>query len=89
MLNLYLGAVVFLTGMIILLYTARNVIRNKFKIILLIILHFIVSFVLSLIIWRFWFFDFDIMFGFISLPAIISEIITTSIVYFIYMYQRK
>ncbi len=83
LLNLYLGAVVFFAGMIVLLRITREVIKNKFKITLLVILHFIASFIISLIIWHCWFFDFDIMFGFISLPAIIAEIITTSIVYLI------
>ena len=83
LLNLYLGAVVFVTGTIVLLRITREVIKNRFKIILLVILHFIASVMISLIIWRFWIFDFDFMLGFISLPATIAEIITTSIVYLI------
>lgn len=83
MLNLYLGAVSFITGIIVMVTTTKRIIKSKFKIKLLVILQFMVSFLLSLLIWRFWIFDFDIMLGFISLPATIAEIITISIIYLI------
>lgn len=83
MLNLYLGAVSFITGIIVMVTTTKRIIKSKFKIKLLAFLQFMVSFLLSLLIWRFWIFDFDIMLGFISLPATIAEIITISIIYLI------
>lgn len=81
LLNLYLGAIVFFTGIMALVSTTKNIIKNRLKVTLLVIFQFIVSFLLSLIVWHYWIFDFDIMLGFISLPAVIAEIITISIIY--------
>lgn len=81
LLNLYLGFVVFLGGMIVFTIVSRKSITNKYLRVLFILLHFIASLFLSLAIWRFWPFDIDIMFGFISLPAMMAEIVTTLIAY--------
>lgn len=75
LLNLYLGAVCFLIGTIVFSRMIKKK-RSKRKIILLVVLQFVSSLLGSLIIWRFWPFDFDIMVAFISLPATIAEIIT-------------
>jgi hypothetical protein len=80
---MYLGSVVFVIGIITLVLTTKKNIKSKLKITLLAILQFIVSLFLSLMIWRFWIFNFDIMLGFISLPATIAEIATISIIHLI------
>ena len=83
LLNLYLGSVVFVVGTITFVLTIKKTIKKRPIIILSVVLQFIISFFLSLVIWRFWIFNFDVMLGFISLPATIAEIITISIIHLI------
>ena len=89
LLNLYLGAIVFLAGTITLLLIMKNIIKYKLEIILLLVLQFIFSFIISLIIWSFWIFPFDIMIACFSLPATFAEIITISTIYIFYKTSRR
>ena len=77
MLNLGLGLVVFLIGSVVLIMLLRKkTIKRASKMILLIVLQILFANLLALVIWRFWPFEFDIIFYFISLPALFAEIIT-------------
>lgn len=91
LLNMYLGSVIFITGMVISSLIIRKFEKQKLKIILLIILQFLLAYILSLMIWRFWFFNFDIMLNIISLPALIAETFVILIIYLIYRskFNRK
>ena len=80
--NLYLGVIIFLIGAIIkikLFAKKLSVMQNLICVIIL----FIIANLLSLMIWRFWPFDFDFMFGPISMPALISEIIVILLIYIV------
>lgn len=70
----YLGSVTFLTGSIIFFWFIRR--RALITTIISIALQLIVAIALSLFIWTVWPFKFDIMFGFLCLPALFSEVIT-------------
>jgi len=86
LLNLFLGFVPFVIGMVVSALIIRRIEKHKFKIIFWIVLQFVFSFFLSVAVWYFWVFDFDIMVRFISLPALTAETITIST---IYLYSRR
>lgn len=84
LLQLFLGSIIYIVGSIILFFVLRKVVSNKYKIVLLLLVQFGISVLLSLIIWKFWIINIDIMiFEFINLPALFSELITIPIIYFI------
>ncbi len=83
LLNVYLGYIVFVVSAVVFVFITKKLIKSKLKIALLTILQFIISCSLSLVIWRFWIFPFDIMLGFISLPAVIAEVVTILTIYLI------
>lgn len=82
LLNLYLGSIVFFLSSVILAFVLYNRIKKNRTLFigLIIISQFVVVNLISLLVWRFWIFDIDFMFMFISLPAIIAEAITIPIV---------
>jgi len=72
-----MGAAMFLIGRV-----AQILILKFFKIkwlnvFLIIALSLIVSFLLTLVVWRFWFFKFDVMYKFILIPTIFPELLIT------------
>ncbi len=77
MLVMYLGSVTFLIGSIIFFWLIRK--GGLITTILLIVFQVIVAIAFSVLIWVLWPFKFDIMFGFVCLPALLSEIITIPI----------
>ncbi len=79
-LNLYLGIVSFSVGSTLFVLMLKRTFKNWMIIVSSLAIQFAVSFILSLLIWRFWIFDFDIMCGPVSLPAALGE--TTSILLF-------
>ena len=79
-LNLYLGIVAYSIGSILFVVLIKKVTNNRRLIGLLLALQFVFSFILSILFWRHWLFDIDIMFGFILLPSAFGE--TISIVLF-------
>ena len=79
-LNIYLGGVIFLIGSLGILWLIVKYKRSIIWIISFVIIQLIISVFLSLVIWRFWPFDGDIMYGFVFLPALISECITIPLV---------
>ena len=82
--NLYLGAVVFIIGSILLILKIKKLLKTKIvQIVLIAITQFVFSNLTSLAIWRFWILGIDIMFLFISLPALIAECITIPITLFV------
>lgn len=83
LLQLFLGSITYLIGSIVLFFVLRKALINRFRILILLLLQFFVSVVLSLAIYQFWTFDIDIMIGIILIPAFIAEIITISFFYFI------
>lgn len=88
-LNLYLGIVSFSIGTIFLFLILKRIIKSKRKIVPFLVFQFIISFILSLIIWRFWIFDHDIMLGIILLPAAIAEVFTTTIICIIVLWHYR
>lgn len=86
-LTIYLGSIMYILGFIAYIYIGR--VKYKYlkttNLILLNIIRLLLSLFLSIIIWRFWPFKFDINLGFVFYPAIISEIITL----FIFFYLTK
>lgn len=84
-LNAYLGSIVFLICTIILIVTLykRKLTKGIMQIIFLSVMQFLVSNLISLVIWRFWILEIDIMFLFISIPALIAECITIPITLYI------
>lgn len=75
---LFLGSVIFLLGIvyqIIIVVLNRSIYRTFGRIAILLLITRLASIVTSLLLWRFWFFDFDVMLGPILIPVLISEII--------------
>ena len=87
-LNLYLGAFVFVAGVIVFLLITKKVIRSKYLIVLLDLVHLLISAVLSLAIWYHWPFDFDFMYGVVSFPALFAETAVMTIVYLTIMIAK-
>ena len=91
LLNCWMGTVVFIAGLIVLWILTRGSLR-PWMIIALMFIQLLASSALSFLIWRFWIFPypFDIMVGVISLPALISETITTFLIYkFVILKKRR
>jgi len=83
LLQLFLGSVIYLVGSIVFFFILRKVIINKNKKIILLLFQLCISVILSLFIWKYWILDIDIMFLFISIPALLAECITIPIMLFI------
>ena len=85
LITLYLGSVVFFASIIIFVFLIKRhkLVTGWIKIILLTTLQLIISILLSLVIYFFWTFKFDIMLGPILLPGVIAEIVTISTLCFI------
>jgi hypothetical protein len=83
LLQLFMGSITYLVGSIAFFFTLRKVVINKQKKIMLLLLQLCISVILSLVIWQFWILDIDIMFLFISIPALIAECITILITLFV------
>ena len=75
----FTGSITYLFGSIVFFFTLRKTLINKYKIIMLLLFQLCFSVILSLSIWRYWILDIDIMFMFISIPALIAECITISL----------
>ena len=75
-LNFYLGCFVFSIGSMLFVVLIKKVTNNRILLVFFLLLQFVISFILSLLFWRHWIFDFDIMFGFISIPAILGEMVS-------------
>ncbi len=85
LLQLFLGSIVYLIGSAIFFFILRKTRHRNSKIILLLFIQFCFSILLSLIVWKNWIINIDIMvFEFINLPAMFSEFITISICSFIF-----
>jgi hypothetical protein len=87
--QLFLGSITYLFGSIVFFFTLRKVLIKKYGIIMLLLLQFCISIVLSLVIWQFWISDIDIMFLFISIPALIAECITIPVVLYVLKKLRR
>lgn len=85
-LNVYLGSVVFLVGAVIFYFLFKRIIRNVPLVIVLDLIHLLFSTVLSLAIWRFWPFGFDIICGILSFPALIAESV---VIILAYLFAKK
>lgn len=83
LLNMYLGSVTFIIGIIVLVLILRKITARKLTLTLIVVTQSVISIFLSLAIWCFWILDVDIVFLFISIPALIAECITIPIVLFL------
>ncbi len=84
LLQLFLGSIIYIVGSIVLFFVLRKVVSYKYKIVSLLLVQLGISVLLSLIIWKSWIINIDIMIlEFINLPALFSELITIPIIYFI------
>ncbi len=82
-LQLFWGSITYLIGSIVFFFILRKALIKRWGIIILLLLQFFVSVILSFVIWQFGYFDIDIMIGMILIPALIAEIITISFFHFI------
>lgn len=80
-LNFFLGITTFLIGSILfsLFLFKRKMLNRKYPV--YIFSQFVVSYVLSLIIWFIWSIDVGVMFHFLLMPAFIAEIIASIVIY--------
>ena len=85
LLQLFMGSITYLIGSIAFFFALRKILINKHKKIMLSLFQLCISITLSFVIWQFWIFDIDIMFLFISIPALIAECITISSIYQYYL----
>ena len=85
-LNVYLGSFVFLIGAVIFYFLFKRIIRNVPLVLVLDLIHLLFSSVLSLAIWRFWPFGFDVIFGPLSFPALIAESV---VIILAYLFAKK
>ena len=84
LLQLLLGSIIYIVGSVALFFVLRKTVNCKCKIFLLLLVQFCVSILLSLVIWKFWVINIDVMiFEFINLPALFCELITIPICYFV------
>ena len=85
LLTCYLGAFILVIGAFIftlLIYRNRQSKETSIiKIIFFTFIQIFLSIILSTIIWMFWSFNIDVMFGIILMPSLIAEIITISLFY--------
>lgn len=82
-LNLYLGAIVYLIGAIlqfVIIYHNKKISHRFSKGVALLLTTLILSVIFSIISWKFWKFETDIMFGPILIPSFLSEIIFVPVV---------
>ena len=90
MLNLFLGSVIYFFGIVFQIFiTVRNKNRPKSitRVSSLLVLSLVSSVFFSLIIWKFWMFNFDVMLGPILLPVLISEIIILPVMLKLFGYK--
>ena len=66
----------FSIGSMLFVVLIKKVTNNRILLVFLLLLQFVISFIFSLLFWQHWIFDFDIMFGFISIPAILGEMVS-------------
>lgn len=74
-LNIYLGSFVFLAGAVVFYFLLNRIIRNVLTVVVVDLIHLLFSTVLSLAIWRFWPFGFDVTYGLLSFPALLAEFV--------------
>jgi len=81
----YLGSIIYLAGLfvfIVLVYKKCRKVSKKIslvKLILLCVTQLVLSIILSIFIWLKWIFSIDVLFGFVFIPSIISELIIISL----------
>lgn len=83
LLQLFMSSITYLVGSIVFFFTLRKVVINKSNRVILLLLQLCISVILSLVVWQFWVLDIDIMYLFISIPALIAECITIPITLFV------
>jgi hypothetical protein len=76
---LFLGSITYLTGAVIQGYILRKL--KWFLLLFVLLLEKVLSICMSIAIWIHWPFSFDIMVGFVLLPAILPEVIFTFMVW--------
>lgn len=85
LLTCYLGAFILVIGAFIFSFLIYRYKQSKeisiIKIIFFTFIQIFLSIILSTIIWMFWSFNIDVMFGIILMPSLIAEIITMSLFY--------
>lgn len=77
----YLGSLTFVAGAVFFAVMCVKLLKGRrraLRIVLFSVLRLAVSFVLALAVWVYWPFGFDVMFGFLLLPAVFSEAVTIS-----------
>jgi len=81
--NLYLGSVVYIIGLLIFIFILYTNNKNRTPLIFTVgsCIQLSLSFCLSLTIWKFWPFDRDILCSFLFMPAVFAEVISILILY--------
>lgn len=86
LLTFYLGIMMFVMGTFIFIFLICKYRKNKKKSIIktisFVCIQFLASIILSIIIWKFWLFNVDVMIGVILIPSLFAEIITILIFYY-------
>lgn len=90
LITLFLGLLAYVLGMVIQLIV---VIRFKKlhtwrKLLLMLLLSRLLSIMLSLIIWKYWFLEIDIMQGPFFVPSVIAEIIISPSLLYLFRYRK-
>ena len=85
--TLLLGSTTSVIGIIFFAYLIKRTKLNNVQKILYSIVRLLFSFLLTMVFWMFWIFEFDIMFFLILLPAFFSEIL--SILLFVLLIGKR
>ena len=83
MLNIYLGSVTYILGIvfqILIVFLNKSITKKFIKVLFLLVLTLLCAIVTSTLFWYLWFSKIDMMFGPISLPVLISEIILSPLI---------
>ncbi|GAB6121781.1 hypothetical protein JCM30204_29300 [Dysgonomonas termitidis] len=83
LLTVYLGSIVYLIGLIIFIFLIYRKFNNKLNLVILSFVQLLLSIILSILIWRFWPLEIDIIQGLIFLPSICAEVISVLLLYLI------
>lgn len=85
--TLLLGSLTYIIGTVVFIYFLKRLkVKQKVSII---IIHFISSFIVTIILWISWKFKLDIVYSFLFLPTLVAEILVTVLFVLIIKFFRK
>lgn len=85
--TLLLGSLTYIIGTVVFIYFLKRLkVKQKVSII---IIHFISSFIVTIILWISWKIKLDIVYSFLFLPTLVAEILVTVLFVLIIKFFRK